>query len=212
MTLSERAIAATQRREPHPLEHRKGAGKRPRAMRVCPECGCVLDEPKSEKKGHKRNLAHHRLFFKTVSLVTRSWPDDHPEFRPYGNADTMRAWLLIRAGHCQTLDMHLSAKDAKDPQRILDFTEAAWLTARRHGWHYCRVEARESESGPFYCVLVPRSINWDSLSEQEFRAVHERVLDVLEMEGISTGELLRRAFAELKGREEVKQIQGEYRR
>jgi hypothetical protein len=197
-TLSERARAASVKThlERHPLVKRKGGGKRRAISKeplACPECGCLVDMEPEDDSGHPRNLAHHRKFFKEASLVMRNWPSDHPEFDPMGSLDAMRGWLLIQAGHCDTLDVKLSVEMATDAANLTMFMARIMQAATKLGRHAIIVERVG-----FFCGLIARSIAWDACGEREFMAIHERVRDVYEREGFDIEALLKQARIETK--------------
>ena len=181
--------------ERHELGCRKSDGIRKRKSKEpqsCPECGSLLDEPPSDE-GHKRNLYHHRLFFKEATLACKSWPADHPEFDPEGSVEQLRGWLLVEAGHCDILDLKLTLADVADVAKLAKFMNAGLAAASRHG-RYAKIVERAG----FFIWQVARSISWDAIGEQEFRAIHERVHDVYEREGFDMAALLKQALLETK--------------
>lgn len=176
-TLSEQAIAAADAPKPK----RRG---RTKEATHCPHCGGILTEA--------RNVAHHRQFFKEVALVFENWPQDHPEFTP-ASREQLRGWLLIQAGHRTMLDKMLDVEDCTDLATVAKFINST-LTGLAASGHYGVVR----EHAGRLCVMVAKSIAFESITEDEFRIVHERVKDVYEREGIDVEALLKRSRLETK--------------
>lgn len=129
---------------------------------VCPSCRSktVVEAPR------KRTPQEHRTFFGVVGEAFSNWPEDHA-FSPE-NAEHLRAWLLIEAGHF--LEMHVGLIDPKDVQlhvQIARFTS---------GKPYFRV-GRSGQGLSFY---MPRSLSLASNEDRSvFNDVAQRVYEII---------------------------------
>jgi hypothetical protein len=153
------------------------SSKRIKRASICPHCGGLLTA--------ERNIAHLRLFFKEIALVFENWPENHPEFKP-SNTEQLRSWLLIKAGHCMSLDNVLEINDASNLEAMLQFVNAS-MTAIAQSGSYGLIQ----EHAGRLCTMVAKSIAADALTETEFRVVHDRVKDIYTREGFDVEAMLK---------------------
>ena len=73
-------------------------------MNPCPQCPFVESEHRS------RSTPHHRLFFSVIARAFESWPESE-KFQPE-DAEHLRSYLLIKAGHFTKLDLRCENPDA----------------------------------------------------------------------------------------------------
>lgn len=127
----------------------------------CPHCG--------ESSVRKRSAKHHRWFFSWLTQVFESWPDSH-SFQP-DDIDHLRSYLLCRSKHRDILGERLDPKTANIESHIKFIQELASIGQRKR-WFAV-------EHNGCIVIVTPRSIDWSSLDEDEFRSVSSAVCDVI---------------------------------
>jgi len=128
---------------------------------ICPHCGSAVRLP--------RSAAHHRLFFAYIGECYLNWPERHP-FQP-DNAEHLRAWLLVQAGH-----RDVTAYDWDSPaaaERLADLLDAELRKDRQKGV-YAWVEVVDTQVR----VVRPRTIRWAELPQAAFNAVSADVFEI----------------------------------
>ena len=120
-----------------------------------------------------------RRFFGVMAAAFQHWPEAH-RFQP-DNAEHLRAWLLVRAGHHTVKTFYLS-EDATEYARVVPMVIATML--HKHAW--CRARGNELH------VSVPESIAFDKLGHHEFCKLNSDIDDIIKAElGIEADQLLR---------------------
>jgi hypothetical protein len=116
-----------------------------------------------------RSIDQHRRFFAVLAAVRQHWPESH-RFQP-DNAEHLRAWLLVRAGHHTVKTFHLS-DDATEMASLIPVIIAT-MTGR-HSW--ARSHGNELH------VCVPESIAFDKIGHQAFCKLNDDVDEVIRAE------------------------------
>lgn len=130
-----------------------------------------------------RSLDQHRRFFAVIKATHDHWPESHP-FQP-DNAEHLRAWLLVRAGHHTVKTFHLDG-DGDEFARLIPVVTATMLG--KHSW--CRARGNELH------VCVPQSIAFDKMDHKTFCKVCDDVDEVIRLEtGLDPDQLLRETEA-----------------
>lgn len=130
-----------------------------------------------------RSVDQHRRFFGVMKAVFHHWPEDHP-FRP-DNAEHLRSWLLVRAGHHTVKTFYLN-DDATETARLIPIVIAT-MTGK-HSW--CRSRGNELH------VCVPQSIAFDKMEHAAFCKLNDDVDEVIRVEtGLDPEKLLRETEA-----------------
>lgn len=130
-----------------------------------------------------RSTDQHRRFFAVLSAVFHHWPDGH-KFQP-DNAEHLRAWLLVRAGHHTVKTFYLN-DDASELSRIIPIVTATMLG--KHSW--CRSRGNELH------VCVPQSIAFDKMEHAAFCKLNDDVDEVIRVEaGLDPEKLLKETEA-----------------
>jgi len=160
MKLSERATAAA---APAPVS------------KTCSACGQTRKRIRSEPD--------HRRFFALIAAAFANWPESH-KFQP-SNAEHLRAWLTIHAGHYDIVTVPVPADAPPIVVKLAALSaEAAIKAAGTHAWTVAR--------GHQIDVYSPMSIAWDKLSQAEFWPIRQAVEDVIAAAiGIDADTLLR---------------------
>lgn len=104
-----------------------------------------------------RNAKHHRKFFALMS-----WAFQHQGMS--NNFDWFRAFVTCKAGYCSTCEL---------PPEKVDNTLLTFL--REHESH---VFFEPTKAG-LIRIMIPRSIAWDKMDQEEFDVFYPRALDVL---------------------------------
>ena len=126
-----------------------------------------------------RSLDQHRRFFGMIAAVHSHWPESH-RFQP-DNAEHLRAWILVRAGH-HTVKTFFLDGDADEFARVIPIVTATMLG--KHSW--CRSLGNELH------VCVPESIAFDKMEHQAFCKLNGDVDEVIRAEtGLDPEQLLR---------------------
>lgn len=130
-----------------------------------------------------RSLDQHRRFFGMLAAVHSNWPESH-RFQP-DNAEHLRAWLLVRAGHHTVKTFHLN-DDADELAKVLPVIVATMFS--KYAW--CRPRGNELH------VCVPESIAFDKLEHAKFCKLNDDVDEIIRAEtGLDPDELLRQTEA-----------------
>lgn len=130
-----------------------------------------------------RSICQHRRFFAILPVLLSHWPESHP-FQP-DNAEHLRAWLLVRAGHHTVKTFHLDG-DGDEFARLVPVIVATMLG--KHAW--CRAHGQELH------VCVPQSIAFDKLDHISFCQIKNDVEEVIRIEtGLDPDRLLKETEA-----------------
>ena len=125
----------------------------------CQACGSPL---------RQRSDASHRLFFAVIAEAFKQWPET-ASFQPE-DAEHLRAYLLCKAKHCDTLDVRCRNPDAISLQTQL----------------YAIVKATSGKPplmGAYHWgvrIWWPRSIAYAKCDRKTFNAVSDKVYEIIE--------------------------------
>ena len=150
-------------------------------MDSCPHCGCLLAKARSRPD-------HNRLFA-LIDKAFMHWPEGR-DFQPQ-NAEHLRAYLLVRAGHFNAGSIEVPEGYADSPAIRNLYRVAVDSTARAlagpTGYYDLRVTASGIE------VLTARSINEQTVVGQKaFGPIREAVEALIEEAlGVKAHRLLR---------------------
>lgn len=113
-----------------------------------------------------RSKDEHNLFFGVIGLAYDNWPVSH-QYQPI-SADELRAWLLIEAGHSESM---------LAPEVVGTNIEALVAV----GKFFCRGARhfRLKQAGDGVAILRPRSVD-GTLPVKEFRVVAQAVYEIVE--------------------------------
>ena len=132
-----------------------------------------------EAKRKARSYDQHKRFFAIIAAAHSHWPECHA-FQP-DSAEHLRAWLLVKAKHCTIRTFELS-DDAGDMARVIPIVTASMLG--KHSW--------AKASGNTLHVCVPQSIDYKTVSHQEFQSINDAVDEIIRAEtGLDPETLLR---------------------
>lgn len=133
-----------------------------------------------------RNPRRHAMFFAVITEAYRNWPEGH-EFQPE-NRDHLRAWLLCKAGHVETLDVTLPMTG--------DLTTKAVMAALVAFTGSKSVFVGVSKSGKIR-AFRPKSQSFSKCKEAEIKPIVDRVYDIISVEtGMAIEDLKREAGKE----------------
>lgn len=150
----------------------------------CPHCGCELARPRSGPD--------HRRFFGAVAKAFDQWPEN-AEFQPR-DAEHLRAYLLVRAGHFNVGKIETPEGYADNPSIRTLFRMAVEGTAKALAGETGHYDVRVSASGVE--VLTPRSIDYRTVSQREFGPIRDAVEAIIEAEiGVRVDQLLKERAA-----------------
>ena len=128
-------------------------------QRNCPHC---------KQPWLHRSDADHRMLHAIVSLAYANWPEDH-SFEPMGR-DHLYGWLLIQAGHCQTINI-----ESRKPE-IITATIAAIFPAIKRRIH-C-IDVQPTAKG--VRILISDSLSYKEAGKKKFEDVRSKVYEVIE--------------------------------
>lgn len=134
-----------------------------------------------------RSIPEHRLWFKIIAEVYEE-SDRYKEL--YDNPEHLRAHLLIKVGHCDSVMYEAESYDAALLQ-----TEAVRRTfdaTRRKGQH--AVIKTDHSNGSFFTVFkTPRSVKItgkNSIGQRQFHLIVSQTFDIIHSDtGISADDL-----------------------
>lgn len=126
-------------------------------MSICPHCA------KSDRA--PRSGPDHRRLFSIIAAAYDNWPSTHP-FQP-SDLEHFRAWLLIKAGYCETRTVDITGDVVAGVQNAARIAKA--LAA--HGL----LKVRDDQID----VVVPKSMRFDKMSQREFGPVRQAIEDIL---------------------------------
>lgn len=132
-----------------------------------------------------RSIDQHNRFFALVAALYDNWPERHP-FQP-DNAEHLRAWLLVKAGHrvIATLDLEGMTQEA-----VGNIPVIAMALFRKHIWAWV-------DKGKLK-VCAAKSISIygkEALSHDEFQGVNDSVDGVIRELGFDPETLMRNQAA-----------------
>jgi len=118
-----------------------------------------------------RNSRRHRKFFATIAEAFTQWPAAHA-FQPV-DVEHLRAWLLVQAGYCATMDLPVSRREMDLARRL---TEGVLMfSGSKHVFLHVT-------TGGGLQARRPRSMSFSAMSEAEMRPVMTRVFEIIRAE------------------------------
>lgn len=160
MSISQKAIQV-RGLEPKPQD---------KADKVCKECG--------QKLPHQRNSQRHRLLFASLPAIFRHWPEEGWQPR---DTESLRAWLLIEAGHFTTKEHYFPGKSKS---QVISGVAAFLMDPEVRKAH----KFEEIKDG--IRAFIPKSIAYHKCSETIFRGLLDKVMEIVEVKtGVPFSEL-----------------------
>lgn len=145
-------------------------------MTTCAHCGSPL---------RHRSDVHHRLFFGVLAKAFDCWPES-AKFQP-ADAEHLRTYLLIKAGHFEKLDLRCDNPDAislEDQLRAIIKT----ISDKPPLMHTYAWGVR---------IFYPKSISYAAADRKVFNEVSQKVFEILEAQlGVPIEELKKEAERE----------------
>lgn len=140
----------------------------------------------------------HRMFFAVLAAAAHHWPHG-AEPQPAGDSEVLRAWLLIRAGHCDRIDFPFP-DDAFGQKLALASVSDFVNRLRAKGEHpFIRTGELTDDDGQLYAVVrvfISRSMDHDHLDESEFGPIRQHCYDDIEaIVGVRVDDLARETEA-----------------
>jgi len=135
----------------------------------------IAHDPKKLCKScpfHERSIEHHGLLFSIIRKAFETWPERH-EYQPQ-DAEHLRGWLLIRAGHSVE---HMMECDISNKEALSAAMQAVIFMGRAHQSTTPHYEKFITPRG--IKVVLPKSINKD-VKKRDFEEISRRVFDVIE--------------------------------
>jgi hypothetical protein len=118
----------------------------------------------------RRNRKAHNLYFKVIEVATKHWPQDRDP-RPEGNEEKLRAWLQCKAGHCE---QHMFPPEYQN-------SVVSLIQSTRNNKQFCFIDPGINDDGePVIVVSIPYSVDEDTVDEDQFRPVREKVFGIVE--------------------------------
>lgn len=141
-------------------------------MSTCPTCG-------SSTPAKARSSEQHRRYFKILALAFEHWPEKSGT--SFDSAEDLRAFCQMKAGHYTTIRVDLNNAD---PAQAVIVAQASMRAAGS----YARARIINDE----LVIFKPKSIRFDSLSQDAFNKLSAEVESVIEAEsGLKAEDLLK---------------------
>lgn len=132
-----------------------------------------------------RRVKHHRWWFATIQGYFENWPTNC-DFQPE-NAEHLRAWATVRAGHRDILGERLHNHEG-DAIMMMEFVTKCLARQRDRGYGFITIH-----NGSLVFATA-KSIAWDALDQVAFAPIAHEILNVLEREsGISVASMMQEA-------------------
>lgn len=116
-----------------------------------------------------RNRKVDRLYFAAIRAAAKTWPEG-VEPQPEGDEDLLRAWLQCRVGYCKRRRWPVSAKEM-----VIELIKDV-----RADDKYAFVKECLWDGQPALEVLIPLSIDYNTLDEKAFEPIKTPVFDLIE--------------------------------
>lgn len=135
----------------------------------------------------------NRMFFAVLRAAAIHWPHG-TEPNPDGDAELLRAWLLIRAGHRDAITFPLPEGEAA--QRLMLASVTDLVTRLRVRGEFPWIVTGEIEGQECVRVVISRSMDFDHLDEAAFGPIRQHVYDDIEAAiGVRVDDLARETEA-----------------
>jgi len=132
-----------------------------------------------------RRVKHHRWWFATIHGYFENWPTSC-DFQP-DNAEHLRAWATVRAGHRDILGERLDHNEG-DALTMMEFVAKCLTRQRERGYGFITIHNNS------LVFATPKSIAFDALDQQAFAPIAHEILNVLEREsGIPVASMMAEA-------------------
>jgi hypothetical protein len=133
--------------------------------------------PVKAKIALRRSMPAHRLFFACVAAAAEHWPDGvEPE--PEGDAELLRAWLLIRAGHADRIDFPIPDDDIQAQVMMASVTDLINRLRTRGEFPWIRTGEKNGQA--MVRVFISKSMNCEALDETAFAPIRQHCFDTIE--------------------------------
>jgi hypothetical protein len=133
-----------------------------------------------------RNPKRHAMFFAVVAEAFKHWPEGH-SFAPE-STEHLRAWLLCKAGHCETMDIHVP-NGSQLSMHPLMLALIAFTGSKS-------VFVGQTKSGNIR-AFRPKSQSFSRCKEADIKPIVDRVYDIIAIEtGMAIADLKREAEKE----------------
>jgi hypothetical protein len=133
----------------------------------CVNCGCVLSNARSHP--------HHRAFFAFVKFAFENWPENRETTFTPCSAEELRAWSLVKAGHCTPVYLEFSTE--KEAKTAVDVAMDIYRRLRSEGFFAWVVPHKKG-----IAIMRPDSISFKRLSQRRFNEVSEAAIAAIEHE------------------------------
>lgn len=150
-----------------------------------------------------RSTPAHRMFFAVIAAAAQHWPHDtDPD--PEGDAELLRAWLLIRALHRDVITFPFPDDEKGRQMTTASVSHFVNKLRARGEYPFIRVgEAKlaDEETGeitelPAVHVFIAKSMDYDHLDESGFIPIRQKVYDDIEaIVGVRVDDLARETEA-----------------
>lgn len=133
--------------------------------------------PLKTKINLPRSTPAHRMTFAVIAAAAQHWPHD-TEPNPEGDAELLRAWLLIRAGHRDVITFPMP--DEERAQQIMFASVTDLVTRLRASGEYVWIKTGDVEGQECVRVYISRSMSYDHLDETTFGPIRQHMYDDIE--------------------------------
>ena len=118
-----------------------------------------------------RRRKPHSMMFAVIARAFENWPEKH-EFSPE-NPEHLRAWLLVKAGYRSIFGESMNRLSS--PLSMVEFVKAAMSRQRSCGGYSFVTDYNGS-----IVQLVPHSIAFHQLDEDQIRPIRDAVYQLIE--------------------------------
>lgn len=149
--------------------------------------------PLKTKINLPRSTPAHRMFFAVIAAAAQHWPHG-AEPEPDGDAELLRAWLLIRAGHCDKITFPMSDDPAGQQMTVTSVSDL--ITRLRAKGEYPFIRTGEIKGKAVVRVFISKSMDYDHLDESGFIPIRQHIYDDIKtIVGVDAEDLARETEA-----------------
>lgn len=136
------------------------------------------------KVSNPRSKPHLGLFFAAIKSAYDNWPEDHEQ--QFTNPDHMRQWLEAKAGWGKCIELSMDQVQQKGFSNVLTgVVNSAIGSVKGKSRRYVFI----TNSVTKLWVIYAESISYETMSQDEFNTVSQRISDLLkEHTGVSLEE------------------------
>ncbi len=120
----------------------------------------------------------HQTFFQVIAKALKHWPPGHDPHPADGDEEMLRAWLLCRVRYCDVFDFPLSGNAVVDAAAVSGIVKL--IERVRSEDTFAFVRQGTVDGGPAMRAFVPKSMDWDTLDELDFRPIKDKVFGEIE--------------------------------